>query len=156
MYIAVTILTSSLHVSFSYSSYQKDERAKTRNLLKIDALSSPTHKLSVTTLRFFSFFLLFTSLFLLHQRCQTARCVDDWSDNNSVKYIINVLLLYHVTAVVKLYVAMQFEISIKPKHTLGGNGCLSAASGRSRDRPTDRPAISTPVSLLPLSYRQVP
>jgi hypothetical protein len=35
---------------------------------------------------------------------QAARSADDWSDN-SVKYIINVLLLYCVTAVVKLYVA---------------------------------------------------
>jgi hypothetical protein len=35
---------------------------------------------------------------------------------------------------------MQFKMSIKQQHTLGGNGCLSAASGRSCDRLTDRTA----------------
>ena len=138
MHGAVTILTSSLHASFSYSSYQKDEREETRNLLKMDAFSSPTHKLSVTTRMFFSFFL---SLYL----CLSSSSSEVPDRTVRWRLVRQQLSEIHnkCTVVVscdcsrQTVRSMQFKMSIKQQRTLVGNGCLSAASGRSCDRPAD-------------------
>ena len=159
LHSAVTILTSFANVSFSYSSYQKDERAKTRNLLKMDALSSPTHKVSVTTLMLVSFFFLSLSLslslslfFVIRGARQHGALTTGRQQLNEIHNKCTVVSCDCSRQAVR---SMQLKMSIKQQHTLRGVR-LFVGCARKVLRPTDRPAISTPVFSLPLSYRQMP
>lgn len=84
---------------------------------------------------------------------EPPRCADDWSDNGPRRRQLNEIH-NKCTAVLSRECSrqtarnMQFKLSIKQQHTLGERLFVELQPA---GPATDRPTISTPVFLLPLS-----